>query len=97
MDESYAEVGTWVILGRHKRSVRGFGTYWDSRMNQYVGRKTKIKHVCAFDDKIVLCQVACDNGHFLWRAEDMILASDVPLLTTEQKAKLGIRGTRKHG
>lgn len=91
MDESYAEVGAWVILGRHKRYVQWVGTYWDSRMDQYVGRKTKIKHVCAFSDKIVLCSVACDNGHFLWRAEDMILASDVPLLTEAEKTRRKIR------
>ena len=88
MDASYAEIGTWVILGKHKRfGWDGFS--WNSDMEKYVGQKTKIKHV--YPDVITVCQVACDNGWYYWRVEDMILASDVPLLTPEQKEKLRIK------
>ena len=89
MDASYAEIGTWVILGKHKRFVGWDGFSWNPDMEKYVGQKTTIKHV--YHDVITVCQVACDRGWYYWRVEDMILASDVPLLTPEQKEKLRIK------
>ena len=90
MDNSYAEIGTWVILGKHKREDRWFGFSWHPHMERYVGKKTRIKNVFVVGD-MVWCYVACDRGQFSWRAEDMILASDIPLLTPEQKAQLRIK------
>ena len=91
MDASYAEIGTWVILGKHKREDRYLGLSWHPDMEKYVGKKTIIKAVFMRTGGIVICFVACDRGRFAWRAEDMILASDVPLLTPEQKAQLRIK------
>ena len=89
MDTSYAEVGTEVILGKHVR--RSAGTNWSEAMEQYVGCKTKIVRVTSPDySGCLCCVVECDREHF-WRVENMILDSDVPLLTSEQKAKLGIQ------
>ena len=89
MDSTYAEVGTWVILGKHNRRVDfygwDFGFEWQPEMEQYVGRKTQIRIT---DGR--LCLVWCDGGAYRWRVENMILASDVPLLTPEQKQQLNI-------
>ena len=90
MDESYAERGTEVILGMHTRNGR-FGLEWECAMERYVGRKTRITNSRTFSDKTVFCRVECDRGRFLWRAEDMILASDVPLLTEAEKIRRKIR------
>ena len=91
MDASYAEIGTWVILGRHKREDRYRGLSWYPDMEKYVGKKTIIKEVYLVTG-IMFCIVACDRGRFSWRAEDMILATDVPLLTSKQRWELKIRG-----
>jgi hypothetical protein len=86
MDESYAEVGTEVILGRPKNNAPG---YWVRTMEPYVGGKATIISVhlglCS------VCYVDADMGRYYWRVEDMILASDVPLLTPGQKAKMRIK------
>ncbi len=90
MEDVYAKLGTEVILGRHTRNGR-YGLEWEYAMERYVGRKTRITNSRTFSDKMVLCRVECDNGRFLWRAEDMILASDVPLLTEAEKTRRKIR------
>ena len=90
MDESYAEVGVSVILGIHKRETV-YGTDWDSAMDKYIGREAVIRRTRYIADGCLACYVDVDGGEFYWRVEDMILASDVPLLTPEQKAKLGIQ------
>ena len=91
MDESYAEVGTKVILGKHRHTSR---SWWcEMCMARYIGREAIIKNIRTASDKCVVCKVTIngDEVPHLWRAEDMILASDVPLLTPEQKTKLGIK------
>ncbi len=91
MDESYAERGTEVILGRHKRETV-FGTdFCSPEMDPYVGRAAIIKESFLCGDGCLCCYVDIDDGVYYWRVEDMILASDVPLLTPEQKIKLGIK------
>jgi len=89
MDTSYAEKGTEVILGKHVN--RSCGTNWSDTMDLYVGCKTKIVRVTGKDySGCLCCVVECDRSHF-WRVENMILASDVPLLTPEQKVQLRIQ------
>ena len=89
MDTSYAEKGTEVILGKHVE--RSAGTNWSDTMERYVGCKTKIVHVTSPDySGCLCCVVECDREHF-WRVESMILASDVPLLTPEQRLQMKIR------
>jgi len=90
MDTSYAEKGTEVILGKHVR--RSAGPNWSEEMERYVGCKTKIVQVTSPDySGCLCCVVECDSGEYSWRVENMILASDVPLLTPEQKSKLRIQ------
>lgn len=90
MDETYAEIGTEVILGKHVG--RSCGTEWVQEQNQYVGKKTTITRVRGTDfSGCLCCSVSCDNSRWDWRVESMILASDVPLLTPEQKAKMRIQ------
>ncbi len=89
MDETYAEIGTEVILGRHTQDNRYVGLEWDPNMERFVGRKTTIT---AFKrGRVPACYVACDGGDFYWRIQDMILASDVPLLTPEERVRRKIR------
>ena len=91
MDESYAEVGTKVILGKHKRCTR-VGTAWcEGDMDAYVGSEATICAVFKATDGCMACYIDIDQGEYYWRAEDMILASDVPLLTPRQKRQLGIK------
>ena len=91
MDSSYAEVGTEVILGKHKRRTC-FGIDWcDGVMDRYVGIKTTIRSVRMLSDGCLVCCVNADDGGVHWRVEDMILASDVPLLTPHQKRQLNIK------
>ena len=90
MDESYAEIGTHVILGKHKR-LTNYGTDWiDERMDEYVGKEAVIRDVFQATDGCCVCYVDVDEGCYYWRVEDMILATDVPLLTPRQMAELGI-------
>ena len=91
MDSSYAEVGAEVILGKHKRRTC-LGIDWcDGVMDRYVGIKTIIRSVRMMSDGCLVCSVNADDGGFYWRVEDMILASDVPLLTPHQKRQLNIK------
>ena len=89
MDTSYAEKGTEVILGKHVE--RSAGTNWSDTMDLYVGCKTTIVRVTSLDcSGCLCCVVECDSLHW-WRVESMILASDVPLLTPEQRLQMKIR------
>ena len=84
MDETYAEIGTEVILCKHKRRISPIGYSWcDGCM------KTKITEV--FQRSGVLVCLVENGTHHYWRVEDMILASDVTLLTPKQKRQLNIR------
>ncbi len=90
MDDTYAEVGVEVILGEHVPRSRGAN--WNPGQELYVGRKTKITRVCGTDySGCLCCYVECDFGHNDWRVENMILASDVPLLTPEDRVRRKIR------
>lgn len=90
MDNTYAEVGTEVVLGKHV--CRSRGEHWRSEKDQYVGKRTTITYVTGLDfSGCLCCAVSCDNSRWDWRVESMILASDVPLLTPEQKAKMRIQ------
>ena len=85
MDVTYAEVGTWVILGRHTRGGDCCEREWEDDMERYVGRQTQITRInCTI---IPSCYVSCDGGKYYWRVQDMILASDVPLLTIDEKIR----------
>lgn len=94
MDESYAEIGTKVVLGRHVTkqllSSRGTSNNWSNRMDEFVGMVTTITWVWSKDGcGCLLCKV--EGNDWYWRVENMILASDIPLLTDEQRARLGIQ------
>ena len=88
MDSSYAEVGTEVILGRPKTDFRG---YWITEMEDHVGKRAKIQTTNIHRSGYDVCYVDVDGGLCYWRVQDMILASDVPLLTPEQKRQLNIK------
>jgi hypothetical protein len=91
MDESYAEVGTEVILGKHKRRTIHNGHAWcPDCMDGFVGKKAKITRVTRDSGGILICFVSRGPENHTWRVEDMILASDVPLLTPKQKQELKI-------
>lgn len=85
MEVIYAEPGTEVILGRHTQDNRYAGLEWVYEMERFVGRKTKITALKR--GRIPSCYVECDGGEFYWRIGDMILASDVPLLTPEERVR----------
>ena len=90
MDSTYAEVGTHVILRKHKR-LTNYGLDWiDGSMDKYVGQEAVIRDVFQANDGCCVCYVDIDQGYHYWRVEDMILATDVPLLTPRQMAELGI-------
>ena len=96
MDNTYAEVGTKVVLVRHVTKPRlsagtsGFSDNWNSGMDRFIGTTATIVRAFGKDScGCLLCNVK-ENGWY-WRVESMILASDVPLLTPEQRARLGIQ------
>ena len=81
MDSTYAEVGTEVILLSKSTPF-------------YNGRKavvTQSPRLGRDGSKSRYCVVDVNSYCFHWRVEDMILASDIPLLTPEQRAELQIR------
>lgn len=89
MDETYAEVGARVVLGRHT-AVRG-GRNWTSDMERFVGQISTIEYIDGKDFYgCLMCGVK--GNDWLWRVQNMILASDIPLLTSEQKERLNIHG-----
>ena len=90
MDESYAEIGTEVILGKHIERRAGYN--WVPEMDLYVGLRTQIARISGRDTSgCLVCRVQCDCRFWPWRVESMILASDVPLLTPEQRLQMKIR------
>jgi hypothetical protein len=76
MDITYMEEGTEVVL-------RPLALYHPKY--EYKGKAGIITFVL-----LGKCTVTCDAGCYWWFSSEMILASDVPLLTPEQKQKLGI-------
>ena len=78
MDSSYAEVGTEVILLSGYTNPIDWG-FW-------VGQKARIISVSSR-----WCFVTVDGEVLSWLIQKMILASDVPLLTPEQKKELRIQ------
>lgn len=86
MDSSYAEVGTEVVIG--------FGDWcpdYDNigPMRDLLGTKTTITRVRSFNAvRNPWCHVAADDGRWWWPVCDMILASDIDLLTPEQRVKI---------
>lgn len=82
MDESYAEVGAEVVIG--------FGCKCNiciEDMNRLRYTKTIITGVRINIVNEAWCHVSADNNKW-WPAYDMILASDIDLLTPEQRAKI---------
>ncbi len=76
MDSTYAEVGTRVII---------------TDGGDFVGKKATVTRG-PLSQRSGLCVVCFDNGvSYYWSVRKMILASDIPLLTPEQKRKLGIK------
>jgi len=91
MDSTYAEAGTKVVLGKHVfKTDSRLSDNWDPQMDSFVGKMATIKEVSGIDDYGCVCCRVKEYG-WVWRVENMILASDVPLLTPEQRAKLQIR------
>lgn len=92
MDESYAEVGARVVLGRHTSTDGSYGGLnWNSDMDLFVGKIATIKSIEGNDILGYLC-CRVKGNNWNWRVQNMILASDIPLLTSEQKEKLNIHG-----
>lgn len=85
MEQTYAEVGTEVVIGFR-------GKCNDYRFIEDMGRlrytKTIITEVRINTSNEAWCHVLADNTRWWWPAYDMILASDIDLLTPEQKAKI---------
>ena len=81
MDESYAEVGAEVILTDPDGYQRG----------TFIGKKSKVVGAPITRQGTVMCVVCYSHSMFYWPVHKMILASDVTLLTPEQKRQMGIR------
>jgi hypothetical protein len=81
MDSSYAEPGTCVILLSRFPNPADWGTW--------VGRKARIIRPMQLSPS--KCIVIVDDQEMSWKIQNMILASDVPLLTPEQKRYLRIQ------
>ena len=94
MDNTYAEVGVQVILGKHTykpwhHRIRNLDSYLDPEMirlnwspiqEEYVGKKAKITAIEHYDSSGCLCcKVDIDHGRNNWRVESMILASEADL------------------
>ena len=83
MDPVYAEVGAEVVIGFHRHSQYAF---------RYRGAKTTITYVKRESPgPRAWCKVSLDNGFhgcYWFPVDDMILASDIPLLTPEQRARI---------
>jgi hypothetical protein len=78
MDISYAEVGTEVVIAFHRQEQY-------HSVQRYIGRKTFITKVDIFSKT---CKTNIDGEFYWWPVRDMILASDIDLLTPEQKLKI---------
>jgi len=74
MDDTYAEVGVKVILGKSLSEE-----CWATEMDEYVGKKTQITYVGWGPDH-GWCRVAIDRGVWWWCIQDMILATEKALV-----------------
>lgn len=68
------KVGTWVILGRHRR-VQGEDN-WAPSMEEYVGTRTQVKELRTETDAqgCPYVRVLADEGKWNWRLRDLQLA-----------------------
>ena len=83
MEDIYATVGAEVIIGFHN------STRYTGVMSKYVGFKTRIRSVYrTLYGRKLWCKVDADRRDEWWPVCDMILASDIDLLTPEQKARV---------
>lgn len=70
MDQTYAEVGAEVILGK--------GRGWVPGMERFTGKKATITGFWGSENRH--CIVDLDNGAYVWCVQAMYLATDEPLL-----------------
>lgn len=84
MEDVYATVGAEVIIGFHNSDR------YTGRMSRYVGFKTRIRNMyrSLYGKKLLWCKVDADRCDEWWPVCDMILASDIDLLTPEQKDRI---------
>jgi len=88
MDATYAEVGTEVVVCFHRPER------YPQYIQRYVCKKTFITMASPTTysdgtaDGGVVCKVQIDNGYYWWSIQDMILASDIDLLTPEQRSRI---------
>lgn len=90
MDDTYAEVGAEVILGRHTHkpwhtpvdtSNQDVVLNWMPAKEKYVGKKARIMWVRGHDlSGCLCCAVDVDGEAWSWRVESMYLASDEVLI-----------------
>jgi hypothetical protein len=89
MEDVYAVPGAEVIIGFHQK-CSDYQNLYD--MGRLLGTKTKITNVIADisspNKREIWCTVTADCGRRWWPAYDMILASDIDLLTPEQKDRV---------
>jgi len=78
MDASYAEVGTEVVICFYRPPHHDVN-------QKYCGRRTVITEVRHFSSQ---CRVAVDDGYWWWSISNMILASDIDLLSPEQRSRI---------
>ena len=82
MDQTYAEEGVEVIIGR------GSGICWTLEMEEYVGKKTHITYVGVGIDE-GWCHVAIDRGVWWWLIQNIILASERTLVRKKDPRFMG--------
>jgi hypothetical protein len=75
MDNTYAEVGTRVVVTD----------------GEFTGKKATVTRAPLSNRSGVCVVCFDDGENYYWPIRKMILASDVPLLTPKQKTKLGIK------
>ena len=80
MDTSYAEVGTEIVICFHRPER------YVQEVQKYVCKKTVITEVV--NEPPAVCHVKIDGGFYWWPIDDMILASDIDLLTPEQRERI---------
>lgn len=82
MDRIYAEIGVEVVI-----CFSGKYQYRDEYKHLMYTRGTIIQ-ICGTHGCITAPGFQKDDETLLWPIDDMILASDIDLLTPEQKAKI---------
>jgi hypothetical protein len=90
VDDTYAEVGTEVILGKHTHKPwhtpidtrnQDVVLYWRPEKEEYVGKKAKITKVVGRDwSGCLCCRVDIAPTSLEFRVESMILASEEEIL-----------------